>query len=329
MRMRRAPETAIRSFFSSLQAWAVLRNADVFDNFARGGDCDLLVRDIDGAARMLVRHLGNPVRIAERSYVRSYYYEWGHIDLTDCLYWRGLCLCDAETLLARAGIREGWPVISEEDEAICLLLNSLLWGGFVKRRYLDRIGGVFGWEAETIRERLETMLGPKAAEWIISCVRRSAWEELEARVRRLRREVAWFHFRRRPFRSLLGQLRFAAFELRLRLGPQIPVLALEVDGGVERPRLKELVAEEAKRCEYHLAIVDWTGGRMNLRLGFDLLRRLSFRARNGAVVYLIDPGIPGGWLGRRFCRVEIKEVEPEVVQMGFDMIQEESRRRYA
>ena len=57
------PEEALTDCIQELRDCVVLRNEeDLFGNLRRGGDIDLLVRDLDFAEWTLSRHLGLPVR---------------------------------------------------------------------------------------------------------------------------------------------------------------------------------------------------------------------------------------------------------------------------
>jgi hypothetical protein len=68
-----APTGALRTLLNRLNAFAVVRNEDIFANFERGGDADLLVDDVVRAERVLLECLGEPLVIQRRSYVSGYY----------------------------------------------------------------------------------------------------------------------------------------------------------------------------------------------------------------------------------------------------------------
>ena len=84
-----APRAAITAFLDELDQYVVLRNHDIWANFERGSDIDVLTGDAERASRLISRHLGKPLITIRRAGATSYVFRWGHIDLLSNLSWRG------------------------------------------------------------------------------------------------------------------------------------------------------------------------------------------------------------------------------------------------
>jgi hypothetical protein len=313
------PELRLNSFLRNLDNWALLRNADIYENFSRGGDCDLIVSDFEHAEQELTRQLGVPVRVAKRSYVRSFHYEWGHIDMTDGIYWRGIELCAGSVILSRS-IKEGliFPQISHEDEAITLLLNSLLWGGFIKKRYCARILTVFSRDGNQVLSYLSEMVGTTCATKIFNHVRDEDWHSIEKECNNLRRMTFVYHMIRSPFRSIIGYVRFLSAELRVRFKESVPVLHVNIDGEAGINIFTEFISVHGGQLEYKVKVVRFAGSSVMTHLR--LLKYCSFRARNGLLVViregLVVPGNVSGPVFRVDCNQDIERQSAEILR-GF------------
>lgn len=313
--------------FQVLPDWALLRNADVFGNFRRGGDCDILIKDLDAGEKAMRQFLGTPTRIARRSYVLSYYYPWGHIDLTNHYYWRGIRLCTGESILAASSRRGEWPVVSEIHEAIFLLLSSFLWGGFIKTRYTKTISKLFDSQTEKVSALLRSMLGLHSAHEIHTHAANSDWFELEQSVRSLRHSILFHHFTKHPLRSSLGQLHFYYKEILLRIYPNLPVMVLAVDRKFNKSQIKVLISEACEKFEYKCIIEGEASGHLKHFSIFQNLRLRSFRARNGLIVSLVDQG-SFTHKSKTHFRINLEEDTPLGVTQAFIMFQKMASLRF-
>jgi hypothetical protein len=278
-----APQKNLENLFGRLSQWALLRNADVYENFARGGDCDLLTGNLDEASRVLVEELGPPILIAHRSYLRSFFYPWGHLDLTNHYYWRGIQLMDGHSILAKKKCSGPYPHVSSVDSSIIKLLGNLLWGGFIKERYTRDILTSYRGDPEYFSSRLNQMLGEEAAGSICSDLSNENWEGLVKKVSFIRKSVKK-HYRKNSFiRYWAGQFRFTLAEVRLRIFDLLPMLILNVSRedrqalDAEWPIVNEVV-------DQHCKVVNLRSGFSHLVLPLILLRNISYRARNGLLV---------------------------------------------
>ena len=283
MKRWQVPEKNLKIFFEKLGQWALLRNPDVFENFSRGGDCDLLVGNLEEASRTLVEELGPPVLIARRSYLRSFFYPWGHLDLTNHYYWRGIKLLDGPSMLADKKCSGSYPSLSSVDTSILKLLGSLLWGGFLKERYTPDILDSYRENTEHFSERLRLMLGKAAADTICSHIFKENWKGLVNEVGSIRKSVKK-HYRRKSFvRYWMGQLRFTFAEIRLRIFDLLPVLVLKVNRH-DREAMNAELPIVTKVTDQHCKVVEVTNIVRCLALPLILLANISFRARNGLLI---------------------------------------------
>jgi hypothetical protein len=246
------PEIALTRWLHELPNYVVLRNEeDLFGNLERGGDIDLLVGDLQLAERMLIRHLGPPVRILRSSYVTGYSYDWGHVDLLPTLEWRGAGYLRAESVLEnRQCSPSGRPVPRIAHEAVISWLTTLLFGGVFKERYTGAIqkavetdGDVFRWTlidvaGKTIGKRLwQAAVDGRphiSAEWT-RALRLSVWSR------------ACF---RSPLRTIRRCFAYVIAEVRLRFEPPVPCVAIvDADGSGTSSAVNAIVHRFA-RCPY-------------------------------------------------------------------------------
>jgi hypothetical protein len=320
---QQVPEAAILELFKALPNWTLLRNSDVFGNFRRGGDCDILIDNLDIGEKSIRKLLGPPIRIARRSYVLSLYYQWGHIDLTNHYYWRGLRLCSGRRILSESDQRGDWPVVCEVHEAIILLLSSLLWGGFIKTRYVNIISDVFDRKNELVATSLISMLGKRASREILLHADNKDWPELEKSIKSIRRAVFTYHFLKHPIRSLFGQLNFYYRELLLRIRPNLPMMILVVrkdwDLNLIRPLILETCEIFEYKCLIHNSISQYSGC-FSLKRCFS---KWSFRARNGLIVSLVGSDSVTR-VSKNHLRINLENDSPEGMIEAFIKFQEKA-----
>ena len=283
MSRRKVPKEELCAVFDNLDEWAFLRNADVFENFERGGDCDLLVKDLEAATKIVLEGLGPPNLVARRSYVRSFYYSWGHLDLTDHYYWRGIRLLPGRTMLDNKIFIGEYPLVSPVDEAITRLLSSLLWGGFIKERYSPEIMLVYQKEKESFQNRLGEMLGEEASAILCSGLDEGNLEELVDEVSGLRATVRKHYKRQSLIRYWVGWLRFTGAEILLRIRDLFPIMILRVDPA-DRVDFDAEWDRVTGDLDQHCKAVETGVADSICSMPLVLLRNISYRARNGILV---------------------------------------------
>lgn len=324
------PEAELEEFVRALGIRfkvAMLRNAEVIANFRRGGDCDLLVADLNQAGEVILEIFGEPLRIARRSYLVSYFYPWGHFDLTDNYYWRGMRLMTGEQMFKTLRIEENnVPIVSDVDEALTRLFGSLLWGGFVKKVYVPEMKRVFEADQDRFGQRLAEMAGSEVKNLIIPVLQSENWINLENLVRDIRKGTIRHCLSERPLETIFGQIRFYAWEVWLRFWNPIPLLILEMDGAREEnaERLRE--AGNFLDCPVQVRVVD--PKKSKFALVFEVLRKASFRANNGLLILVMKHGSGGKVpFGMKAQVQEIGTFDEEGIFARFFQYQRRTRRR--
>lgn len=298
------PREKLQALFESLEDWAVLRDPDVWAVFARGGDCDIFVADRPKACARIVEILGPPMRIAIRSYVSSFYYEWGHIDVADAIDWRGLKLMSAKDVLVHAAdLGNGIRGLAPSLRFSIALANALLWKGEIKQRYLDGLKECFEREPQELEMHLENLFGD-ASVLIRDLLRRGDIASVGTVAAELRSRVASARYGRNPLRSVQGKASFLAGEVKIRLWPQsVCIIRLAEDGPAESGSLLAAVKEWCGARELQVSAgsvarregsAPGSSGLLATWLSICTItfRRCAFRARNG--VLLLD--VPAGSL---------------------------------
>ncbi len=251
------PREALSGFFLGYPEFVVLRNHDVWGNFARKGDLDLLVADAAAAGRKLVEAAGAPLWRCRRSYVEGYFYPWGHIDFLQRLEWRGAIFLDAGKVL-REAVREGEfarPRLAHE--AMVSWFTSLLFGGFFKARYRDVILQAAATDGEELRSCLAWAFGNAWGERLWQWAREGRPEESARHVASLRRAV----WRRSLSRDVAGTLvRYAQFwarEIKLRACPPAPMVAVMGPDGSGKSSVLRIAEEELGKTLHQLKLYHW------------------------------------------------------------------------
>ncbi len=221
------PVERLCAFLRGTDGYVLLRNADVAANLARGGDVDLLVRDPHSFSRGLLKELGWPLMYVQRSYVRGFFWEWGHVDILATLEWRGAAYSPSEGILGSAFRNsKGFLEATLPHQALVCWLSSLIWGGFFKERYRALIVRAAQEHEGPLYSLLEYAVGPYWAKRMVEVARGGSPENSAAWVRSLRSVLWWRAFLRSPVATLRGWLRFWAMEAGLRIWPPVPWVAV-------------------------------------------------------------------------------------------------------
>lgn len=287
---------------SSLEDWALLRNEDVIGNFLKGGDCDLIVENTSSSLSKIIRKLGPPSYVTKRFYVTSLDYPWGHIDLANHFYWKGFKLCDGKYMLSHARSNQQWPLISNEHQAITMLLNSLLWGGFVKNRYKQFIYETFASNMEAVSKSLQSMIGQSASYLVLERVAGQDWSGLESYVGKIRFKVGLNSLAHDPVGSIYGNIHYVYRELHLRARPPLPVVLLHKHTSLPFTKVSDSLKQESTEHGYQIKVVNGNGRHRHTTLLQSLLKYRSFRAKKGLVVLVVDMDFNAGPLSRYFYR---------------------------
>ena len=222
------PRAALTRYLRELPNYVVLRNEeDLFGNVERGGDIDLLVGDAELAERLLIQHLGPPIRINRYSFARGYFFDWGHIDLVQTIEWQGACYLRTEAILeARRLSARGRPVPRIAHEAAICWLTSPLWGGFFKKRYAPVIRQAVEADGAVLEQALIEIAGNAWGRRLWRAAVDGCPEISGTWIQALRRAVWWRACFRSPIRTIQRYLAFVMTELGRRFAPPVPWIAI-------------------------------------------------------------------------------------------------------
>ena len=254
------PHVALTRCLRELPNYVVLRNEeDLFGNLQRGGDIDLLVADMELAERTLIRHLGAPVRIVRSSYVSGYSYDWGHVDLLPTIEWRGACYLRTEAVLeSRRFSPRGRPVPRIAHEAAISWLTNVLWGGFFKKRYAAEIRQAVEIDGTAFRQTLIEVAGKKLGLRLWQAAVDGNAEVSAEWTRSLRQAVWWRACLRSPVRTLQRSVAFVTSELRLRVQPAVPWVAILGRDGSDTASLANEIVHRFAACPYgNVKVFQW------------------------------------------------------------------------
>jgi thymidylate kinase len=178
---------------------------------------------------------GIELKVYQLSYFSAHWIDLGasqplHIDFYPGAFtWKGWAYVSDEELLGQTRLDHGYPVLEESYEALNLFATSLLWGGFFKRKYADKIKELTVSEKNRIRffELLLTKLGVTDPEGVASLLNSGIAQCSE---RRLALEMRSHVLRKSLFSGLTtflsGSIAYWCAELRASLSPSGRLVAL-------------------------------------------------------------------------------------------------------
>jgi len=312
------PRAALTRYLRELPNYVVLRNEeDLFGNVERGGDIDLLVGDAELAERLLIHHLGPPIRINRYSFARGYFFDWGHIDLVQTIEWQGACYLRTEAILeSRRLSARGRPVPRIAHEAAICWLTSPLWGGFFKKRYAPVIRQAVEADGAALEQALIEIAGDTWGRRLWRAAVDGCPETSGTWIQALRRAVWWRACFRSPIRTIQRYLAFVVSELGRRFAPPVPWIAISgSDRNARSSVANEIVHRLAASPYLYIKPIHWVGSDLGLVvLALDWLvnywtRWVHLRTQNYILVFdqtyfdlLVDPKFSGYRAGRRLAR---------------------------
>ena len=243
---------AVLDAVRALPGSVVLRNHDLAANLRRGGDIDLLVDDVNAAERHFITRLGPPRFIASRSYVRGIYYDWGYIDLFPNCQWRGVVYMSSAAIRQEASPgTPGGGRTRLAHEALTCWLSSLLWGGFFKARYRDIVCRAAKEDTRQFQEVLHYAVGQTWAQRMFEMAIDGHPEASLKSFRAIRRAATLGAVRRDPLQTLRGCWQFWLAELRLRIDPPLPWVAVLGPDGSGKTSVLDAVARTLSIGKIH------------------------------------------------------------------------------
>lgn len=251
----------VQRFLAELPDYVILRNHDIVAHLQMGGDIDVLVDDIDSSQRLLLRYCGSPVWCASRSYGTSYFYSWGHIDLIACLEWRGAAYIAKADVFAQStqspfGLRQ--PRLAHE--AMVSWLTSVLWGRFFKERYRETILRAAREDGAAFLRALCGAVGRQWGERLMEAARRGEPEFAARHVWALRRHVVSMAMKRATWNTLARHALFWICEIKLRLTPLVPWIAILGPDGSGKSTLLDALPRKLKKIFSSVERGHWRPG---------------------------------------------------------------------
>lgn len=242
------PEEALLSFLRDLPGALILRNHDVIANLERGGDVDVLARHIDDAECRLIAAFGIPLFFFGHSYVRSYRYQWGQVDLWPDLQWKGAVYLDNLLVFeAMETSPDGLPRLRTAHEAVVSWLTSLLLGGFFNKRYRGVIVEAAHTDHAVLHDALCAAAGRRWRQRLLKAAVAGTPEDSERWANALRRSVRAQAFRRDTLGTLRRWFAYYTAAAKLRLDPPMPWVVLLGSDGSGKPTLVEALKKRLVR----------------------------------------------------------------------------------
>jgi len=243
------PVAALWGYLGAGGKRLVLRDADFLRTLREGRDVDVLVADARRSEAELIRTLGVPLWFARHGHVWSYHYAWGSIDLIRGLEVRGMrYLRVREVFAERRQTPSGAWVPSPAHDAAIAWLTGVLWQGRLKPKHRERILAAIETEPEAFMRVLTRALGRIRGRHLWRLAASGRPEAADGAAGGLRRAVAVGALARRPLGSLAGWARYWLAELRLRLAPPLPWVALLGPDGSGKSSVARTLGDTLPSC---------------------------------------------------------------------------------
>lgn len=221
--------------------YVVLRN---YENLPGeiGNDLDVLVdpsriRDAEIILiEVIVQHGGLLHNRAEFSPISLFFHDGEtrqqfHVDLFRGLTWRGAEILSAKQVLANYREHNGYRVVSEEHEAILNLLTRLLYGGYVKDSYKEKLEAYLSDNRQGMQNALSKIVGKPCAKMLVDNISDQNWDDINSVSRDIRLALLKTGILKQPF-TVIGVLLGDSLRLFVRwvINPGISLVLMGPDG---------------------------------------------------------------------------------------------------
>lgn len=112
-----------------------------------------------------------------------------HIDIFPTFSWNSRILIDNAGMLNGSETEGIYRRIAPAAEAISKLFIRLLYNGYVKEKYRPSILRLFKEHPQSVESMLARFLSPETTSWLMDCVIRSDWAEIEKTRKKLIAEI--------------------------------------------------------------------------------------------------------------------------------------------
>ncbi|TVL98272.1 MAG: hypothetical protein CV087_21575 [Candidatus Brocadia sp. WS118] len=260
-------EKFLNSFFADLQQssidYCVLRNYEYLPEENKGNDIDFLINPhcFSKVIEILSGFEGIVITgIVRRQYVNAvflYGIEWKEyrsieLDFVTGFSWKGFRYLDAEVVLKGGKKYKNFFIPSPAHESIISLLSSLIFGGFIKEKYIERISGIFEKEENEVITSMNPYLGSYYSKQLVADFLRKDYQKILSSNKYYKAELLKSNFKRRPLNSIWTLIEHFRREILIRLGKKPAVVFLGPDGAGKSTiinKVKDALYNAAKPVE--------------------------------------------------------------------------------
>lgn len=237
--------TFLNRFFKDLESndvdYCVLRNYQNLPEINEGNDIDVLVsqENLKKILNILQSYKDLEITgVVARSYVHNVFIfgvEWGEfrsiqLDFITELSWKGQLFLDVKDVLSDRLTYKNFYIPSPIDEAIVSFFTSLLYGAFIKEKYLDRISHIVSQNPAVTKSKLTIFFGSFLADKIVRNIQSNDMTTLLEYNLRYKISLIKSNIRRSPLRSIHRYFQYYKKESLIRLGRKFRVVFLGPDG---------------------------------------------------------------------------------------------------
>lgn len=174
-----------------------------------------------------------------------------HFDFYDEVSWRGMPLMSVDDVIESAVPKQSWYIPSAEYEAVLCLFTRLLYGGYVNRKYAERIHAAAAQSPLVLKEMIGEIVGHRQSGVVMDHILSLRWDCLDAMANKFRLRI-FLRSLRSPGTLFLSLTRDCVrFIKRYAVSPGLIVVLTGPDGcgkttvGVElKKRMSGLFYEE-------------------------------------------------------------------------------------
>lgn len=198
--------------------------------------------------------------VVEREYVCNifiYGVKWENfkslqLDIVTRFSWKGQKYIDVARVLECREAYKNFYVPTSYHEAIISLLSSLLLGGFIKEKYIERISGIFEKEENEVIASLQPYLGLYHSKHLLADFLRKDYPKILSSNKYYKIELLKSNFKRRPLNSIGRLIAHFRREILIRLSKKPVVVFLGPDGSGKSTiinKIKDALYNAAKPVE--------------------------------------------------------------------------------
>ena len=217
----------VLNFLEKNRDYILLRNADINEHIKNGGDIDILTNNYNLFVTNFIKKIDLPVMYIKRSYLQSFFWKWGHIDVFTSIEFRGANFLSNEEIISAQIVNQNQ--VSEAPlhiQALVCWLSNLLLGGVFKSRYKYIIVQAAQESGKKFFASLEYALGRSWAQRLFSLACAGRPEDSEKWIRQIRRALWWTAFKRNPFGTVIRWANYWKHQILRSTNPPAPWIGI-------------------------------------------------------------------------------------------------------